>query len=149
MFWWEIVNCQISHWVGKLELGIVSPSANWETTYHINCHTKKQSIARVCNINLAHPCNYAIVISPQNIFSTADILLKYNVVCFPLLSILSFTCLNECMPHICIFVTALSKMPLNMLWIVYFCCFTSQVNCYGHGGTVSSPNHSFSWASLS
>ena len=29
-----------------------------------------------------------------------------------------------------------------------FCCFTSQVNSYGHGGTVSSPNHTFSWASL-
>ena len=28
-----------------------------------------------------------------------------------------------------------------------FCCFTSQVNSYGHGGTVSSPNHTFSWAS--
>ena len=24
--------------------------------------------------------------------------------------------------------------------------FTSQVNSYGHGGTVSSPNHTFSWA---
>ena len=23
------------------------------------------------------------------------------------------------------------------------CCFTSQVNSYGHGGTVSSPNHTF------
>ena len=22
------------------------------------------------------------------------------------------------------------------------------VNCYGHGGTVSSPNHTFYWASL-
>ena len=29
-----------------------------------------------------------------------------------------------------------------------FCCFTSQVKSYGHGGTVSSPNHTFSWASL-
>ena len=29
-----------------------------------------------------------------------------------------------------------------------FLCFTSQVNSYGHGGTVSSPNHTFSWASL-
>ena len=29
-----------------------------------------------------------------------------------------------------------------------FCCFTSQVNSYGHGGTVSSPNHTFSWASF-
>ena len=25
--------------------------------------------------------------------------------------------------------------------ICLFCCFTSQVNSYGHGGTVSSPNH--------
>ena len=29
-----------------------------------------------------------------------------------------------------------------------FCCFTSQVNSYGHGGKVSPPNHTFSWASL-
>ena len=31
---------------------------------------------------------------------------------------------------------------------VLFCCFTSQVNSYGHGGTVSSPYDTFSWASL-
>ena len=31
---------------------------------------------------------------------------------------------------------------------LFVCCFTSQVNSYGHGGTVSSPNHTFSWASL-
>ena len=30
----------------------------------------------------------------------------------------------------------------------FFCCFTSQVNSYGHGGTVSSPNHTFYQASL-
>ena len=29
-----------------------------------------------------------------------------------------------------------------------FCCFTSQVNSYGHCGLVSSPNHTFSWAGL-
>ena len=23
------------------------------------------------------------------------------------------------------------------------CCFTSQINSYGHGGTVSLPNHTF------
>ena len=28
----------------------------------------------------------------------------------------------------------------------WFCCFTSQVNSYGHCDTVSSPNHTFSWA---
>ena len=29
-------------------------------------------------------------------------------------------------------------------WLVgWFCCFTSQVNSYGHCGTVSSPNHIF------
>ena len=31
---------------------------------------------------------------------------------------------------------------------ILFCCFTSQVNSYGHCGTVSSPNHTFSWAGL-
>ena len=35
------------------------------------------------------------------------------------------------------------------LWLVgWFCCFTSQVNSYGHCETVSSPNHTFSWAGL-
>ena len=29
-----------------------------------------------------------------------------------------------------------------------FCCFTCQVNSYGHGGMVSSPNHTFSSTSL-
>ena len=31
-----------------------------------------------------------------------------------------------------------------VLFVCLFCCFTSQVNSYGHGGTVSSPNHTFS-----
>ena len=31
---------------------------------------------------------------------------------------------------------------------LFVCCFTSQVNSYGHGGRVSSPNHTFYWASL-
>ena len=30
-----------------------------------------------------------------------------------------------------------------------FCCFTSRVNSYGHCETVSSLNHTFSWAGLS
>ena len=36
----------------------------------------------------------------------------------------------------------------NRYFVCLFCCYTSQVNSYGHGRTVSSPNHSFSWASL-
>ena len=38
----------------------------------------------------------------------------------------------------------------TLLWcgFVCFCCFTSQVNSYGHCGTVSSPKHTFSWAGL-
>ena len=36
----------------------------------------------------------------------------------------------------------------NVCLFVCFCCFTSQVNNYGHGGTVSSLNKTFSWASL-
>ena len=36
----------------------------------------------------------------------------------------------------------------NVNYICLFCCFTSQVNSYGHYGTVSSPNHTFSWAGL-
>ena len=38
-----------------------------------------------------------------------------------------------------------------VLWILFvclFCCFTSHVNSYGHWGTVSSPNHTSSWAGL-
>ena len=31
---------------------------------------------------------------------------------------------------------------------LFCCCFMSQVNSYGHSETVSSPNHTFSWAGL-
>ena len=37
---------------------------------------------------------------------------------------------------------------LLLQFVCLFGCFTSQVNSYGHGGTVSSPNHTFSWAGL-
>ena len=33
-------------------------------------------------------------------------------------------------------------------FVCLLCCFTSEVNSYGHGGTVSSLKHTFSWASL-
>ena len=36
----------------------------------------------------------------------------------------------------------------HLLVCLFVCCFTSQVNSYGHCGTVSSPNHTFSWAGL-
>ena len=39
--------------------------------------------------------------------------------------------------------TGLSHGIHDLLFICLFCCFTSQVNSYGHGGTVSSPNHTF------
>ena len=43
----------------------------------------------------------------------------------------------------------LQPHPRHRPWLVgWFCCFTSQVNIYGHCGTVSSPNHTFSWADL-
>ena len=32
--------------------------------------------------------------------------------------------------------------------LTFFCCFTSQVNSYGHGGMVSSPNRTFFRAKL-
>ena len=46
------------------------------------------------------------------------------------------------------FVTLFSTMMSSSSFVCLFCCFTSQVNSYGHCGTVSSPNHTFSWASL-
>ena len=36
----------------------------------------------------------------------------------------------------------------HRVFVCLFCCFTSQVNSYGHGRMVSSPYHTFSWASL-
>ena len=48
------------------------------------------------------------------------------------------------------------RLPLDTcVWrhiqvlFVCFCCFTSHVNSYGHCRTVSSLNHTFSWAGLS
>ena len=35
------------------------------------------------------------------------------------------------------------KKVFENLLFFFVCCFTSQVNRYGHGGTVSSPNHFF------
>ena len=40
------------------------------------------------------------------------------------------------------------QIDLQKIFVCLFCCFTSQVNSYGHCGTVSSPNHTFSWAGL-
>ena len=41
-----------------------------------------------------------------------------------------------------------SESDTDYLFVCLFCCFTSQVNSYGHCGTVSSPNHTFSWPGL-
>ena len=40
------------------------------------------------------------------------------------------------------------KMYLNTLFVLFLLQITSQVKSYGHGRTVSSPHHTFSWASL-
>ena len=34
-------------------------------------------------------------------------------------------------------------LEMFVCFVCLFCCSTSQVNSYGHGGTVSSPNHTF------
>ena len=56
-----------------------------------------------------------------------------------------------CVVFSCVFVAFLCCV-LGRVWclVVFFlfCCFTSQVNSYGHCGTVSSSNHTFSWAGL-
>ena len=57
--------------------------------------------------------------------------------------------------HCCLVVTCWNRDDLlapvgnfYCLFVCLFCFFTSQVNSYGHDMTVSSPNHTFSWASL-
>ena len=55
--------------------------------------------------------------------------------------------------HFCCHSNCKSQSNLRLLHFGYcccccFCCFTSQVNSYGHCGTVSSLNHTFSWAGL-
>ena len=47
----------------------------------------------------------------------------------------------------CLHLTSRSNLGRNRQFCL-FVCFTSQVNSYGHCGTVSSPNHTFSWAGL-
>ena len=46
------------------------------------------------------------------------------------LNIVNFFKITNCVVFVCLFVCL-------------FCCFMSQVNSYGHGGTVISPNHTF------
>ena len=48
-------------------------------------------------------------------------------------------------PCICVGSHSLYIMT-DACFVCLFCCFTSQVNSYGHCGTVSPPNHTFSWA---
>ena len=48
----------------------------------------------------------------------------------------------------CRTISLLNCVYKNSKLVGWFCCFTSQVNRYGHCGTVSSPNHTFSWAGL-
>ena len=56
-------------------------------------------------------------------------------------------CVHECTAmRICSCPIRVEKHVKRIVCL--FCCFTSQVNSYGHGGTVSSHNHTFfPWAS--
>ena len=56
------------------------------------------------------------------------------------LFIIAIKALTKQIIHVCL---ANSRMIVCLM-----CCFTSQVNSYGHGETLSSPNHTFSWATL-
>ena len=65
-----------------------------------------------------------------------------------LLNLMSFGWPHFCRPPLCTFLHQKSAPSCDnesiYVWFVcfcLFCCFTSQGNCYGHGGTVSSPNH--------
>ena len=40
-------------------------------------------------------------------------------------------------------IVATRGMISNIALFCLFCCFKSKVNSYGHGRTVSSPNHTF------
>ena len=77
---------------------------------------------------------------------------------------------NWCTTYMCRpFITHLDDLVITQIWIYpchgvahkffftmeifagficLFCCFKSQINSYGHGEMVSSPNHTFSSASL-
>ena len=57
---------------------------------------------------------------------------KNVVVCVCPAKVTVFVCLES-----------LSVCFSGYLFLSLFCCFTSQVNSYGHGGKVSSPNHTF------
>ena len=61
----------------------------------------------------------------------------------------SVTCICFVLQYITSFLILQSSCWVRESFVfVCFCCFTSQVNSYGHCGTVSSLNHTFSWAGL-
>ena len=47
-----------------------------------------------------------------------------------------------------VFLTRKGGPVMYLVILGLFVCLVATVNRYGHGGTVSSPNHTFSWASL-
>ena len=81
------------------------------------------------------------IINLKNTFHLDQILMQWWWMLFQYLG------LNNNM-SIFLHLSAPSVWFYGRLFVCLFVCFTSQVNSYGHCGTVSSPNHSFSWAGL-
>ena len=56
-------------------------------------------------------------------------------------------CTCQLVPFAYVVLLNVNFVSMHIL-VSLFCCFTSQVNSFGHGWTVSSPYHTFFWASL-
>ena len=81
--------------------------------------------------------------------------LQFVIVVFPDHTDLLFLTGPLCFGQMCLFgvvIFSVSSRLFNAMFFMFtrisivcfvclFCCFTSQVNSYGHCGTVSSPNH--------
>ena len=115
---WQLWSLMLSF---DIAFGCSQKLSHWRAEHII----KKYDDLGVCN-TLKHYCNYAVRYAVNNFLSSFWVLKRT----------ISLVGNKENI--------SITQSDLVCL----FCCFASQVNSYGHGGTVSSPNHTFSWAGL-
>ena len=106
----------------------------------LSCHFHAEVTVVLLNPDIFHLENCRLLPSPSD----------QDMHCFPSTVFIEITQLNW--PRLgkrseCAILTFFNRTGANF-FVCLFRCFTSQVNSYGHCGTVSSSNHTFSWTGL-
>ena len=113
-----------------LSLGLRDRKSFNQSIYYMANKNKKQ-------VKIFTVINYKMTISSNNMLKSIKKRPYEGIPGYP--AVIRLTQIRE--PKLCSSATIAKVVCL-------FCCFTSQVNSYGHGETVNSTNPTFSWARL-